>query len=108
MVLAAGAMPVMADKRSEAKAQVAFGITVAQKNLWKEALARWTKAVEIDPTYAPAWNDLAIAYEQIGQLDKARQAYDKALEIDPGNATIQQNNSMFRDFYDQQNRRRNK
>jgi hypothetical protein len=35
------------------------------------------KAVELDPTYAQAYNDLAIAYEHEGQLDKARKAYEK-------------------------------
>ena len=69
----------------DAKAQVEFGINVAQRGLWREAIYRWEKAVEIDPTYAAAFNDLAIAYEHEGQLDKARKAYEKALELDPNN-----------------------
>ena len=52
------------DARSQAKEQVDFGIKVAQSGLWKEATYRWQKAVELDPTYAAAWNNLAIAYEQ--------------------------------------------
>ena len=47
---------------------------VAQKGLWREAIYRWEKAVEIDPSYAAAYNDLAIAYEHEGDLDKARKA----------------------------------
>src|SRR5262249_476511 len=70
-----------ADARSDAKSQVAFGINVAQRGLWREAIYRWEKAVEIDPSYAAAFNDLAIAYEHEGQLDKARKAYEKALEL---------------------------
>ena len=66
------ASPSFADARSDAKAQVEFGINVAQRGLWREAIYRWEKAVEIDPTYAAAFNDLAIAYEHEGQLDKAR------------------------------------
>ena len=38
------------------------------------------EAVEIDPTYAAAHNNLAIGYEHEGQFDKARQAYEKAIE----------------------------
>ena len=56
------------DARSEAKEQVEFGIKVAQSGLWHEAIYRWEKAVELDPTYAAAWNNLAIAYEHEGQL----------------------------------------
>ena len=70
------------------KSQVEFGIDVAQRGLWREAIYRWEKAVELDPTYAAAFNDLAVAYEHEGQFDKARKAYEKALELDPNNAQI--------------------
>ena len=92
--------PVFADARNDAKAQVDFGIDVAQRGLWREAIYRWEKAVQIDPTYAEAFNDLAVAYEHEGQLDKARQAYDKALELDPENAQIRQNYELFKEIND--------
>jgi Tfp pilus assembly protein PilF len=75
---AAVALPAssaFADQRSSSKSQVEFGIKVAQIGLWKEATYRWEKAVEIDPTYAAAWNNLAIGYEHEGKFDQARQAY---------------------------------
>ena len=59
---------VAADARKDAREQVEFGINVAQKGLWREALYRWEKAVELDPTYAAAFNDLAIAYEHEGAV----------------------------------------
>ncbi|PYR11601.1 MAG: hypothetical protein DMF99_06945, partial [Acidobacteria bacterium] len=52
------ASPSFADARSDAKSQVDFGISVAQRGLWREAIYRWEKAAEIDPTYAAAFNDL--------------------------------------------------
>ena len=61
------------DARSDAKSQVEFGIKVAQNGLWKEATYRWEKAVEIDPTYAAAWNNLAIGYEHEGDFEKRGQ-----------------------------------
>jgi Tfp pilus assembly protein PilF len=79
---------------------VAFGIDVAQRGLWREAIYRWQKAVEIDPTYSAAYNDLAVAYEHEGQLDKARQSYEKALEIDPTNTQIKQNYELFKEIND--------
>lgn len=91
---------VYADARSEAKAQVEFGIAVAQRGLWHEARYRWQRAVEIDPTYSAAWNNLGVAYEHDGQFDKAREAYEEAVELDPNNLMIQQNYDLFREIND--------
>jgi Tfp pilus assembly protein PilF len=91
--------------RSDAQAQVQFGIDVAQKGLWKEALYRWEKAVELDPQYAAAYNNLAIAYEHEGMFEKARKAYDKALELDPKNVSIRQNYEFFKEINDRASRR---
>ena len=89
-----------ADVRSDAKAQVEFGIDVAQRGLWREAIYRWQKATEIDPTYAAAFNNLAVAYEHEGQLDKARAAYEKAMQIEPSNSQIRQNYELFKEIND--------
>ena len=93
------------DARSQAKEQVDFGIKVAQNGLWKEAAYRWEKAVEIDPGYAEAWNNLAIAYEQQGSFDRAQKAYEKAVELDPKNAMIRQNYDLFKEINDRAKRR---
>jgi len=92
--------PAFADARTDAKSQVEFGINVAQRGLWREAIYRWEKATELDPNYAAAFNDLAIAYEHEGQLDKARKAYEKALELEPNNSQIQQNYELFKEIND--------
>jgi Flp pilus assembly protein TadD len=94
------AVPAWADARSNAREQVEFGINVAQRGLWREAIYRWEKAVEIDPMYAAAYNDLGIAYEHEGQLDKARKAYEKALALEPNNAQIRQNYDLFKEIND--------
>jgi Flp pilus assembly protein TadD len=107
LVLASTA-PLLADRRSESKAQVQFGIELAQKGLWKEAEFRWEKAVELDPTYPSAWNNLGVAYEQAGNFPEALKAYEKARALDPKNAYILQNYDLFREIYDRQNRRRDR
>ena len=99
-VAAMTATPVLADSRSSAREQVEFGINVAQRGLWREAIYRWEKAVELDPTYAAAFNDLGIAYEHEGQMDKARKAYEKAIAIEPNNSQIRQNYDLFKEIND--------
>jgi Tfp pilus assembly protein PilF len=105
MLMAAVATATAGGPRSEARAQVQFGIDVAQKGLWKEALYRWEKAVEIDPQYAAAYNNLAVAYEHEGMFDKARKAYDKALQLDPKNESVKQNYDFFKEINDRASRR---
>src|SRR5918999_222061 len=92
--------PVSADQRDEAKQQVEFGIEVAQRGLWREAIYRWERATQLDPTYAAAFNNLAIAYEHEGQLEKARGAYEKALALEPENGMIKQNYELFKEIND--------
>jgi Tfp pilus assembly protein PilF len=100
--------PAMAGQANGAKSQVEFGIAVAQKNLWKEALYRWQKAVELDPGYAAAWNNLAIAWEHEGNFEEARKAYEKAVSLDPKNLFIKQNYELFKEINDRANRKPNR
>ena len=94
---------VHADVRSDAKAQVEFGISVAAKGLWREAIYRWERATQIDPTYGAAFNNLAVAYEHEGLLEKAGEAYERALKLEPNNAMVRQNFELFKEIHDRTN-----
>jgi len=100
LLLALATAPAFADQRSDAKEQVEFGIQVAQRGLWREAIYRWERATQLDPTYAAAFNNLAIAYEHEGQLDRARAAYEKATALEPGNEMIKANFDQFKEIND--------
>ena len=104
LLLATAATPLAADARDDAKKQVEFGISVAQRGLWREAIYRWERAAQIDPSYAPAHNNLAIAYEHEGEIEKARVAYEKALELQPNNTYIRQNYELFKEINDRTTR----
>ena len=92
--------PAYADRRADAKAQVAFGIRVLQSRLLREAKFRFERAIAIDPSYANAWNNLAIVYEQTGEHDKARMAYEQALKLAPNDTIIRQNYDLFAEIHD--------
>jgi len=100
VLTASSILVVHADNRSDAKAQVEFGILVAKQELWQEAISRWEQAVKIDPSYAAAWNNLGIACERQGLFDRASDAYEKALNLEPNNIFIQQNYDLFREVND--------
>jgi Tfp pilus assembly protein PilF len=101
----AAAAPLHADSRDDAKKQVEFGISVAQRGLWREAIYRWQRATEIDPSYAAAYNNLAVAFEHEGDFDKARKSYEKAVELEPNNALIKQNYELFKEINDRTTRK---
>ena len=107
LVLALCVPPALAaNPRNEAKAQVEFGIEVAQNGLWKEAMYRWERAVEIDP-------DLRCRLQQSGGGLRARGAVREGaqglrhgdLELDPKNASIRQNYEFFKEINDRASRR---
>ena len=93
------------DAREAAKKHVEFGISVAQKGLWREAIYRWDQATKIDPSYSAAFNNLAVAYEHEGEFEKARKAYERALELEPENQMIRQNYELFKEINDRTSRR---
>jgi Flp pilus assembly protein TadD len=88
--------------------EMRFGIEAAKRALWAEARFRFEKAVTLNPDSAEALNDLAVALEQQGAFDKAREAYEKALKLKPGNLYIQQNYDLFREADDKRNRKSKK
>lgn len=88
--------------------QLNVGVRAAESNLWREALFRFQRAVQIDPADAMAHNNLAVAYEGIGDFEKARAAYIEALRLDRGNAHIQKNYSRFVEFTTKNRKRERK
>ncbi len=107
LALLALARPTFADKKPEevAKKEVEFGIEVARMGLWREAIYRWQKAVELDPSNASARNNLGVAYEQAGQFDLAEEQYKRALDLNSDNLYIRQNYELFREAYEKRKRK---
>jgi Flp pilus assembly protein TadD len=89
-------------------AQDNFGVQMARMNLWREALFRFQRAVDIDPADAMARNNLAVAWEANGDFDKARKEYLEALKLDRSNQYIQKNYSRFVEFLSRNRKRQQK
>jgi len=87
------------------EAQDNFGVRMAKMNLWREAMFRFRRAVEIEPANAMAHNNLAVAYEANGDFDNARKEYLEALKLDRSNAYIQKNYSRYVEFLSRNKKR---
>ena len=96
------------DPLVSAENELKFGVDVARKGLWQEARFRFERAVVLDPDNASALNNLAIALEQQGDFDKAREAYERAIKLKPKSLYIQQNYDLFREADDKRNRKQKK
>lgn len=66
-------------------AQLAYedGMDYMQANDFDNAILKFRKAIEIDPNFAFAWDNLGVSYRRTNQYEEAIEAYKKSLEINP-------------------------
>jgi Tfp pilus assembly protein PilF len=84
---------------NQPSAQLAFGVDMARRGLWKEALFRFQEAERLDPQNPRIQSNLGVAYEASGQFDKALEYYQKALKLSPNDKEIRANYGRFVEFY---------
>ena len=88
-----------ADVKEEVKGQLKYGVRAAKEDHWDEAIYRWRKALQLDPNQVMAHNNLAVAYEQLGEYELALEEYQIAYRLDSENQNVKNNLDRFRDFY---------
>jgi len=98
-LLLAGCSSTRGVDLSTAEEQLRVGAQASRLGLWREAMFRFNRAVEIAPENAMALNNLAVAYESNGEFEKARDTYLQALRVNRGDPHIQRNYSRFSEFY---------
>jgi Tfp pilus assembly protein PilF len=82
-----------------AAAQLEFGVEMARRGLWSEALFRFKQAERLDPGSPKVLNNLAVSYEALGRFDLALDYYQKAIKADRLNRDLKRNYSRFIEFY---------
>lgn len=60
-----------------------FGILYRYQKKYQQAKAMFTKSLELQPGYAPAFNNLGLVFVAEGMLEEAKYCFDKALQSDP-------------------------
>ncbi len=66
-------------------------ISLALQGRWAEAVTANLNILSLFPSDAEAYNRLGKAYTELGRYAEARDAYSRALQIDPGNAIATKN-----------------
>ncbi len=101
LLLVAGSvsLPGHAIEGPDIDKEISFGVKMAQRGLWNEALFRFQRAAEQRPNDGKVLNNLAVAYEAIGQYENALLAYQEALKSDSTNRELKRNYSRFIEFY---------
>jgi Tfp pilus assembly protein PilF len=89
-----GPVPLAADE-----SQLSFGVQMAKRGLWSEALFRFRQAEKTEPGNPRVLNNLAVAYEAVGLFDEALETYKAALKADPANRELRRNYARFIEFY---------
>lgn len=79
--------------------QLNFGVKMAQRGLWSEALFRFKQAERLRPGDSRVLNNMAVAYEALGNFEKALDYYQDAIKSDPTNKDLKRNYSRFVEFY---------
>lgn len=67
------------------------GIDAIKEGDNKKASKLFKEAVEVDPEFAFAWDNLGLAYRKLEKYDLAIEAYNKSLRVDPNGAMPLQN-----------------
>lgn len=86
-------------RRVTAEEQMAFGVDMAKRGLWREALFRFQRAHQLDPNTPRVLNNMAVAFEAVGDFDRALEYYKLALESDSANKDLRKNYARFVEFY---------
>lgn len=101
-LLLAGSDAADAQKRKvapEAREQWKFGVDMADRGLWSEALFRFEQARRIEPEHPKILSNIAVAHEALGLFEQALNYYQQALRLAPRERDVRRNYSRFVEYY---------
>lgn len=91
--------PAHASARDPAfKDEMKFGAEAAQRGLWREAMFRWEKHLKTHGDNPRLRNNLGVAYESMGEYEKAIREYREGLRLLPNSKEIRGNFEALREF----------
>lgn len=80
---------------ARARAHSDLAAAYLQQNKYEIALNEFTIATQIDPSYSPAYNGLALVYSALGEDSKADANFKKSLQLQPKSSESHNNYGSF-------------
>ncbi|MBQ7554877.1 tetratricopeptide repeat protein [bacterium] len=87
LLICAGALAA-ADYNEKAGEAFNSGLSCVRSNDFRSALRFFRQATQYDASFAAAYLNIAACHERLGEFDKARPFYEKALKIESDNANF--------------------
>jgi len=69
-------------KKNELTLMLSEGSTLVKKDQLNEAVTIFTRVIELDPSWAEAWNKRATVLYLLGEFQKSQNDIDKVLELE--------------------------
>lgn len=95
------AQSLTADPPEVAHIEMHLGEIATKRGLYEEALHHYQRETELTPDTVDAWTDLAEAYANLHNLNKAETCYRHAMELDPDDNDLPLN--LCRMYYEHDN-----
>jgi tetratricopeptide (TPR) repeat protein len=74
-------IPMLSASRMRAISETNLGAGLQETGRTSEAIARYEKAIAIQPDYLPAYNNLGVTLRAAGRLEDAIRAYERGLAV---------------------------
>jgi tetratricopeptide (TPR) repeat protein len=74
-------IPMLSVSRMRAISETNLGAGLHEAGRMNEAIARYEKAIAIQPDYLPAYNNLGVTLRATGRLDEAIRTYERGLAV---------------------------
>ena len=58
-------------------------VELARSQQWQKAVDAYREAIRLKPRYASAFDNLGVAYNQLGQFADAAKAFQQAIQLEP-------------------------
>jgi len=82
---------------AKSRPHMAYGVALGQQGRLQEATVELTRAVQITPDFARAWNNLGQVLLRQGKVDEGLQALQRAVQLDPERVSAWYNLAVAQD-----------
>jgi Flp pilus assembly protein TadD len=75
-----------------------YAVRCVENSLWEEARIWLERAKALNPDCANVYNNLGVVYEHFKLTESAKEAYKKAIELNPKEKIYKQNLELLEEF----------